>query len=616
MAHFDLVVVGGGHAGVEAALASARLGLQTLLLTFQQNAIARMSCNPAIGGVAKGQLVREIDALGGAMGRIADRAGIQFRMLNTSKGPAVWGPRAQQDMYLYEKLMQKHLAEVKNLTIMEDELLRFEKNGALFSLQLKNSSLSSSALIITSGTFLKGMMYRGEDRMEGGRVGEPAATSLSQSLADHNIVLRRLKTGTPMRIQGDSIDYEQMGVQHGDKQPLPFSIWSDHELNNRARCWTTRTNDLTHRIIRSAFPRSPLFDGSIQAFGPRYCPGIEDKISRFSERNSHQLFVEPEDSLGERIYLNGFNSSLPQEVQEEAMRTIPGLQNATVLLYGYDIEYDAIRATQLHPTLEHKKIPNLYFAGQVNGTSGYEEAAVQGLVAGANAALKLLEKEPLLLRRDEAYAGVLLDDLTTIALDEPYRMFTSRAEYRLLLRQDNTESRLLEKGAHLGLVSDEQQELYRQSRQRVREAKESLSIRVVKPEEINRQLEQLGESAISTPATALELLRRGEAPLDALFEFSSLNDRLKQQEKIEIWADELYSSYYKRLEKELTFLANYQNILIPKELDYQKIPNLSSEGREALMRERPLNLLGAKKIAGVRPTDLSTLYRFLAKIDS
>ena len=518
MTSFDVVTVGAGHAGIESSFAAARLGLSSALLSFDLGAVGRMSCNPAVGGVAKGQLVREIDALGGMMGRLIDRAGIQFRMLNSSKGPAVWGPRAQADMDLYSRLAGEAARKEPNLTLVEGELLDFERNeDGTFTLSLsENRELRCRALVITAGTFLAALMHTGLKKTPGGRVGERAADSLSKAIARHGLALRRLKTGTPMRVRSSSLDFSQMTRQDGDERPFPFASSTDFELRNDVPCHIIRTNERTHEILRSGFDRSPLFTGVIKGLGPRYCPSVEDKVNRFPDRTSHQLFVEPEGADCGRSYVNGFSSSLPAEVQEEAMRTLPGFRDAEILRFGYAVEYDSVRATQLKPTLEAKAVPGLWFAGQVNGTSGYEEAAAQGLLAGANAGLKLLGREPLLLRRDQAYAGVMVDDLTSIEIDEPYRMFTSRAEYRLLLRQDNVEARLLELGAGLGLVGDEQRERFLASRGRLRIVREALRAASVTPAEIDPELAALGEAPIPRPCRCMELVRRGNPPLETL----------------------------------------------------------------------------------------------------
>ena len=608
MTSYDVVTVGAGHAGIESSFAAARLGLDSALLTLDLRAIGRMSCNPAVGGVAKGQLVREIDALGGAMGRLIDRAGIQFRMLNTSKGPAVWGPRAQADMDLYSALAADMAAKQPNLTLVEGELLDFERNeDGSFALSLsENREIRCRALVVTTGTFLAALMHTGLKRTPGGRIGERAADSLSKALARHGIALRRLKTGTPMRIRTSSLDFDAMEPQSGDAVPFPFSTSTDFELRNDALCHIVRTSERTHEILRSGFDRSPLFTGVIKGLGPRYCPSIEDKVNRFPDRTSHQLFVEPEGSDCGRSYVNGFSSSLPAEVQEEAMRTLPGFRDAEILRFGYAVEYDSVRATQLTPTLELKAIPGLYFAGQVNGTSGYEEAAAQGLVAGANAGLKLLGREPLILGRAEAYAGVMADDLTTIDIDEPYRMFTSRAEHRLLLRQDNVEARLLPLGVRLGLVGEEQRERFLASRERLAAARTALRATSVAPETINPALEERGEKPISEKCRLFELARRSDPPMDLMLSLAGAPE-LTLFEKTELWADELYGGFRERQERAVERQERAEKLRIPDDVDYVALKTLSIEARQALSKARPATMGQARRVAGVRATDLAAL---------
>ena len=609
MTSFDVVTVGAGHAGIESSFAAARLGLSSALLSFDLDAVGRMSCNPAVGGVAKGQLVREIDALGGMMGRLIDRAGIQFRMLNSSKGPAVWGPRAQADMDLYSRLAGEAARKEPNLTLVEGELLDFERNeDGTFTLSLSgNRELRCRALVVTAGTFLAALMHTGLKKTPGGRIGERAADSLSKAIARHGLALRRLKTGTPMRVRSSSLDFSQMTRQDGDERPFPFSSSTDFELRNDVPCHIIRTNERTHEILRSGFDRSPLFTGVIKGLGPRYCPSVEDKVNRFPDRTSHQLFVEPEGADCGRSYINGFSSSLPAEVQEEAMRTLPGFRDAEILRFGYAVEYDSVRATQLKPTLEAKAVPGLWFAGQVNGTSGYEEAAAQGLLAGANAGLKLLGREPLLLRRDQAYAGVMVDDLTSIEIDEPYRMFTSRAEYRLLLRQDNVEARLLELGAGLGLVGDEQRERFLASRGRLRTVREALRAASVTPAEINPELAALGEAPIPRPCRCMELVRRGNPPLETLLKRADAGVELTAQEKCELWADELYKGFRDREQRAVERQERHENLAIPDDLDYSGLVTLSIEARQALSKARPATLGQARRVAGVREADASAL---------
>ncbi len=616
---YDVTVIGGGHAGIEAAHAAARMGRATLLVTMDLKAIGRMSCNPAIGGVAKGQLVRDLDALGGLMGYVADQAGIQFRMLNLSKGPAVWGPRAQMDMDDYAARMQDILSRTPNLTLLAGELLDFEraeKGGAsaVFRLRLGTGGgeafVASRTLIVTSGTFLGAVMHTGLSRTEGGRVGEPAAMELARTLKSRGLRTRRLKTGTPARLAADSLDYSEVEVQHGDAEPFPFSFRTEGPLRNRATCWITRTSETTHAILREGFDRSPMFTGLIQGLGPRYCPSIEDKIARFSDRDSHQLFLEPEGLHSGRIYVNGFSSSLPAEVQDAALRTLPGLRDCRVLRYGYAVEYDAVDATQLHPTFECRaaELEGLYFAGQVNGTSGYEEAAAQGLVAGINAALKVRGEEPFILGRAESYIGVLADDLVNLEIDEPYRMFTSRAEYRLHLRQDNAEERLLERGHALGLVDDATLAKYRARAARLEAMRARLAEAKILPAEINPFLEGYGGSPVAESVYALPLLRRPEVSFPALAAHLGISlEDWSLAERTAFEAAERYEAFAERQRREIERSRKLAHLRIPGDFAYADAKGLSGEALQKLSARRPLTVADASRIAGVTPADVSTL---------
>jgi tRNA uridine 5-carboxymethylaminomethyl modification enzyme len=629
---YDIVVIGGGHAGIEAAHASARLGCTTAMVTMDLKAIGRMSCNPAIGGVAKGQLVRDIDALGGLMGLVADQSGIQFRMLNLSKGPAVWGPRAQMDMDDYAARMQAILSATPGLTLIAGELLNFDREGVGeagggFRLRLGTPGgdpaaplfLTARALIITSGTFLGAVMHTGLTCKAGGRIGEAAAVELAQTLKAAGLKTRRLKTGTPPRLAADSLDYGAVEVQHGDAEPFPFSFRTEGPIRNRAVCWITRTGADTHEILREGFDRSPLFTGVIQGVGPRYCPSIEDKIARFAERDSHQLFLEPEGLQGEeaeaggRIYVNGFSSSLPAEVQDAALRTLPGLKNCRVLRYGYAVEYDSVDATQLHPTFEcrgenNPALAGLYFAGQVNGTSGYEEAAAQGLVAGINAALKIQGKDPFLLSRAESYIGVLADDLVNLEIDEPYRMFTSRAEYRLHLRQDNAEDRLLEKGHALGMVDDAVVARYRARAAKMEAMRARLAGAKLTAETLNPFLEAQGGQPVTESVQALPLLRRPEvsfAKLAAHLGFSL--EGWTTAEMVAFEATERYRPFEERQQRDIERSRKLAHLRIPETFDYELAKGLSGEALQKLRQRRPLTVGDAGRIAGVTPADISGL---------
>ncbi len=615
---FDVVVIGGGHAGIEAASAAARMGCRTAMVTLDLAAIGRMSCNPAIGGVAKGQLVRDLDALGGLMGVAADHAGIQFRMLNRSKGPAVWGPRAQMDMDEYAAFMQAELSRTPGLALVAGELLGFDRLGeGGFQLRLSaGQKWFARTVIITSGTFLGAVMHTGMQSTPGGRIGEPAAQELARGLAEMGLHTRRLKTGTPARLRADSLDYGEVEVQPGDDSPFPFSFRTERPLQNRAVCWITRTNAETHAVLRTGFDRSPMFTGRIQGVGPRYCPSVEDKVNRFADRDSHQLFLEPEGLSSGRIYVNGFSSSLPQEVQDQALRTIPGLKHCAVLRYGYAVEYDSVDATQLQPTLECRDFPGLYFAGQVNGTSGYEEAAAQGLMAGINAALHVRGSEPFLLSRAESYLGVLIDDLVSLELDEPYRMFTSRAEYRLHLRQDNAEDRLLEKGHGLGLIADAVLRRYTERRTR-REAKQAeLRERKVTPAEINPFLAARG-GGIRESTPVWSLLRRPEIKWPELLTYLDLAPPdWGEPEWVAFEAGERYRGFQERQRREIERSRKLSEWRIPATFDFGQAQALSLEARQKLQQRRPLTVGQAQRIHGVTPADISGLIFHLQKRES
>jgi tRNA uridine 5-carboxymethylaminomethyl modification enzyme len=610
MNSFDVVVIGGGHAGIEAAQASARLGCATALVTMDLKAIGRMSCNPAIGGVAKGQLVRDIDALGGLMGLVADQSGIQFRMLNLSKGPAVWGPRAQMDMDDYADRMQALLAATPNLTLVPGELLNFDRlpDGGLKLRLNEDRAVVTRAVVITSGTFLGAVMHTGMDCKAGGRIGEPAAVELAEALKGMGLKTRRLKTGTPARLAADSLDYSEVEVQHGDAEPYPFSFRTEGPLKNRAVCWITRTSEKTHEILRTGFDRSPMFTGVIQGLGPRYCPSIEDKVSRFADRTSHQLFLEPEGLESGRIYVNGFSSSLPREVQDEALRTLPGLRDCRVLRYGYAVEYDSVDATQLHGTFECRDLPGVYFAGQVNGTSGYEEAAAQGLIAGINAALKARGREPFILSRAESYIGVLADDLVSLEIDEPYRMFTSRAEYRLHLRQDNAEDRLLVKGHDLGLVDGAVLLKYEKRRARLDALRARLAETKIPADSLNPFLAAHGGSPVTESVYALPLMRRPEVALPALL--AHLEVPVADWSAAELTAFEAaerYQAFQDRQQREIDRSVRLTDLRIPEAFDYEEAKGLSLEARQKLQEKRPLTVGHAQRIAGVTPADISGL---------
>lgn len=619
--HYDIIVVGGGHAGCEAAAAAARLGSHTLLISMNLNLLAAMSCNPAIGGIAKGQIVREIDALGGLTGQIADRTTLQFRMLNRSKGAAMWSPRTQNDKYKFSEEWSKMLCRIPNLEFREDMVTNLiVKNRQVKGVRTRMGiSVYAKAVILTNGTFLNGKIHIGEQNFPGGRIGEQSAKGLTEQLQELGFESGRLKTGTPVRIDSRSIDFGRMEEQKGDSEPEGFSFTGIERPLKQKSCWITYTNKTVHDILRTGFEYSPMFQGRIQGVGPRYCPSIEDKIERFADKQQHQLFLEPESEDGISYYLNGFSSSLPEETQVNALHHIPGLENAKILKPGYAIEYDYFPPTQLKADLETKLTDNLYFAGQINGTTGYEEAACQGLMAGINAHLKLQKKEPLILHRDEAYIGVLIDDLVTKGVDEPYRMFTSRAEHRILLRQDNADLRLTETGYKIGLATHEQYEKLLQKKNRIELLTQYLENTAVEPEEINCHLEEIGSSTLPQKTKLAQLLLRPEIDLGFLMERIATLQQFIQEEGIgkEAWKQSEISIKYKNyIEKEQETAAKIsylENIRLKPETDYNSIQSLSTEARQKLSRIKPETLGQASRISGVSPSDISVLLVLLGR---
>ncbi len=605
MLRYDVIVIGGGHAGIEASSAAARMGCRTLLVTADLSAIGRLSCNPAIGGMAKGQLVCEIDALGGEMGRLADLSGIQFKMLGTSKGPAMWSPRSQNDKDLYPLYAQNRLKEIELLDLLEGmvEDVRLE-DGRVAGIRLGDGTdISCSALIICSGTFLCGRMHTGAEQTAGGRVEEASAEGLSGSLRDVGFVTGRLKTGTPPRVSRRSLDLSLCDADGGDRNPQPFSR-STASVENRIECYLTSTTPETHEILKTGFDDSPMFTGRITGTGPRYCPSIEDKIHRFAEKESHQIFLEPEGLDTDSVYVNGFSTSLPKEVQLAGLRSIPPLAQCEILRYGYAVEYDYFPSYQLHLTMESKLVGGLFFAGQVNGTSGYEEAAAQGLIAGINAALSTQGRDAFILSRSQGYIGVLIDDLVNLTILEPYRMFTSRAEYRLLLRQDNADLRLTHLGYQLGLVGESQMERARRKQEGVDAAVELLRNRSVLPADA------------SQATRAWQFLKRPEAGVEDVLALVDRDDPLHTilanrdvAEQIDIIAK--YDGYIKRQMEEVERFAASENTLIPPAIDYNRIQSLSSEAREKLTKVRPRSLGQASRIAGVSRSDLSVLTLYI-----
>lgn len=616
---YDVIVVGAGHAGCEAAAAAANLGSRVLLVTMNMQTIAQMSCNPAMGGIAKGQIVREIDALGGYSGIVTDLSMIQFRMLNRSKGPAMWSPRTQSDRMLFAAKWREMLEQTSNVDFYQDMVrgLLVKDGRAQGVITGLGHEIRSKAVVLTNGTFLNGIIHIGEKNFGGGRMAEKAASGITEQLVSLGFESDRLKTGTPPRVDGRSLDYSKMEEQPGDDEITGFSYLDVPKPTKQRSCWITYTNQQVHDILKTGFDRSPMFAGRIDGVGPRYCPSIEDKINRFAERERHQLFIEPEGWDTVEIYVNGFSTSLPEEVQYEAIRTVPGFENVRMFRPGYAIEYDYFPPTQLTNTLETKLISNLFFAGQINGTTGYEEAACQGLIAGINAHQKVKEQDPFILKRSEAYIGVLVDDLINKGTQEPYRMFTSRAEFRTLLRQDNADLRLTGLSHRIGLASEERMDGVKQKEEAVAAIKKSLREITLEPEDVNDYLLSLNSSPVSEKQRAEKILLRPDVELPAMIHhLPKLEQSLKSYTKDAIEQASIQVKYDVYIEKEKDLVARMsqmENLEIPDSFDFKKIQALGNEAREKLARIRPRTLGQASRISGINPSDVQILMVYMGR---
>ena len=618
---YDIIVVGAGHAGCEAAAAAANMGSKVLLITMDLRLMASMSCNPAMGGIAKGQIVREIDAMGGYSGIVSDRTMIQFRMLNKSKGPAMWSPRCQSDKMMFSAEWRSMLEKTPNVDFWQDTVIGLLVNGDQIKgvKTLMGGEIESKAVILTNGTFLNGLIHIGEQHFSGGRMGEVASHGISEQLKELGFEVKRLKTGTPVRIDGRTIDFSKLIEQKGDDDIVGFSYTEPFKITKQRSCWIAHTSLKVHETLRKGFKYSPMFNGRIQGVGPRYCPSIEDKIERFSGKNSHQLFVEPEGWTTEEYYLNGFSSSLPDYIQYEALRQIEGFENAKIYRPGYAIEYDYFPPEQLHHSLETRRIHGLYFAGQINGTTGYEEAACQGMMAGINANLALRNDKPLVLSRYEAYIGVLIDDLITKGVDEPYRMFTSRAEHRILLRQDNADARLTEMSYSMGLAKEDRYQKLLEKKKHVAEIKNFLNENYVYPDQINGLLEQKESTKIEQKMKMSYLLLRPQINLSEMIEVLPSLEQYKSQDRFirecleEAEIQIKYDSYIQKEDELADKLRRLENVKLPKDFDFHSIQSLSYESREKLNRYQPETLGQASRISGISPADINVLAIFLGR---